>query len=210
MKTVLVVYGTTEGQTRKVAEFIANALQERGAKVELLDSASASAAQVQPFFAAAVVCGSLHRHRYQASLLRFVKDNAAWLAGIPSAFIAVSLTAVLADDESREERGDETGDHRALDLGLGKPRAVDEAAAVAALRDGAALFEPGEERRDGGVGQAALGGEVGDDLGGGRFAAPPEHSHHRQLQLGELGLARSFRHAVSILRGATTNVVRQL
>ncbi len=103
MKTVLVVYGTTEGQTRKVAEFIANALQERGAKVELLDSASASAAQVQPFFAAAVVCGSLHRHRYQASLLRFVKDNAAWLVGIPSAFIAVSLTAVLADDESREE-----------------------------------------------------------------------------------------------------------
>lgn len=103
MKTVLVVYGTTEGQTRKVAEFIENALKERGAKVELLDSASAGAALVQPFYAAAIVCGSLHQHHYQASLLRFVQDNAAWLAGIPSAFIAVSLTAVLNDTESRDE-----------------------------------------------------------------------------------------------------------
>ncbi len=103
MKTVLVVYGTTEGQTRKVAEFIENALKERGAKVDLLDSASASAALVQPFYAAAIVCGSLHQHHYQASLLRFVQDNAAWLAGIPSAFVAVSLTAVLDDTESRDE-----------------------------------------------------------------------------------------------------------
>ena len=103
MKTVLVVYGTTEGQTRKVAEFIENTLKERGAKVDLLDSASASAALVQPFYAAAIVCGSLHQHHYQGTLLRFVQDNAAWLAGIPSAFVAVSLTAALNDTESRDE-----------------------------------------------------------------------------------------------------------
>jgi menaquinone-dependent protoporphyrinogen oxidase len=32
-----------------------------------------------------------------------VKDNASWLAGIPTAFVAVSLAAVLKDDRSRKE-----------------------------------------------------------------------------------------------------------
>jgi len=103
MKSVLVVYGTTEGQTRKIAEFIVNALQGRGVEVDLVDSAAESAKLVQPIYAAAIVCGSLHQHNYQHSLLRFVKDNQAWLAGIPAAFVAVSLTAALKDDQSRDE-----------------------------------------------------------------------------------------------------------
>jgi hypothetical protein len=75
MKSVLVVYGTTEGQSRKVAEFIADALKARGVEVELVDSAAAGATQVQPVYAAVIVCGSLHLHSYQASLVRFVKRN---------------------------------------------------------------------------------------------------------------------------------------
>jgi menaquinone-dependent protoporphyrinogen oxidase len=103
MKSVLVVYGTTEGQTRKIAEFIADALKARGVVVDLVDSAGEGAALVRPDYAAAIVCGSLHQHSYQASLLRFVKDNRDWLVGVPAAFVAVSLTAVLKDDESRDE-----------------------------------------------------------------------------------------------------------
>ena len=103
MKTVLIVYGTTEGQTRKVAEFIADALKARGVEIELVDSATDHAAGVQPVYAAAIVCASLHQHSYQASIRRFLKDNKSWLAGIPAAFVAVSLTAVLEDDESRGE-----------------------------------------------------------------------------------------------------------
>jgi len=86
MKSALVVYGTTEGQTRKIAEFIANALKA-GGRVGRLDQG----------------CALVHQLRYQASLLHFVKDNAAWLAGIPAAFVGVSLTAALEDDESRRE-----------------------------------------------------------------------------------------------------------
>ena len=103
MKSALVVYGTTEGQTRKIAEFIANALKAGGVKVDLVDSADERAALVQPTYAAAIVCGSVHQLRYQASLLHFVKDNSAWLAGIPAAFVGVSLTAALEDEESRKE-----------------------------------------------------------------------------------------------------------
>jgi menaquinone-dependent protoporphyrinogen oxidase len=103
MQSILVVYGTTEGQTRKIAEFIADALRARGVEVDLVDSAGEGAALVQPVYAAAIVCGSLHQHGFQHSLLRFVQDNRDWLAAMPAAFVAVSLTAVLKDDESRGE-----------------------------------------------------------------------------------------------------------
>jgi menaquinone-dependent protoporphyrinogen oxidase len=103
MKSVLVVYGTTEGQTRKIAGFIADALQPRGVRVDLVDSATEAAALVQPVYAAAIVCGSLHQHRFQASLQHFVRSNRAWLAGIPAAFVAVSLAAALTDKQSRDE-----------------------------------------------------------------------------------------------------------
>lgn len=103
MKSLLVVYGTTEGQTRKIAEYIADAARARGVEVELLDSAAERAASVQPIHAAAIVCGSLHQHRYQASLSRFVKDNRSWLAGIPTAFVSVSLAAAMDDVRGRTE-----------------------------------------------------------------------------------------------------------
>jgi menaquinone-dependent protoporphyrinogen oxidase len=103
VRSVLIVYGTTEGQTRKIAEFIANVLKARGIEVELVDSAADSAALVQPICVAAIVCGSVHRHRYQASVGHFVRSNQAWLAGIPTAFVAVSLTAARHDQRSREE-----------------------------------------------------------------------------------------------------------
>jgi menaquinone-dependent protoporphyrinogen oxidase len=69
----------------------------------VIDSASAAAAQVQPIYAAAIVCGSMHQSKYQASLAHFVRSNAAWLTALPAAFVSVSLTAVLTDAESRAE-----------------------------------------------------------------------------------------------------------
>jgi menaquinone-dependent protoporphyrinogen oxidase len=65
---VLVVYGTTEGQSRKVAEFIADAPKARG--VDLVDSSAEGATLIQPVYAAVIVCGSLHQHSHQASLVR--------------------------------------------------------------------------------------------------------------------------------------------
>jgi menaquinone-dependent protoporphyrinogen oxidase len=103
MKSVLVVYATTEGQTRKNARFIAAALPEQGCAPSAPDTANNAAAMVQPVCVAAVFCGSVHRHRYQHSLVRFVKDNAGWLAGIPTAFVAVSLTAAGRDERGRAD-----------------------------------------------------------------------------------------------------------
>ena len=103
MSSILVVYGTTEGQSRKIAEFISNVIRAQGIDVETVDSATDAATKVQPVHAAAIVCGSLHQQHYQSSLLHFVRQNRAWLVGIPTAFASVSMTAVLNDAQSRAE-----------------------------------------------------------------------------------------------------------
>jgi menaquinone-dependent protoporphyrinogen oxidase len=103
MLPILIAYGTTEGQTRKVAEFIAERLRIRGHRVDVVDTASPAAAQVQPFYLAVMACGSLHLDRHQSSLAHFLKANQDWLKLLPLAFFSVSLSAAMEDGDSRKE-----------------------------------------------------------------------------------------------------------
>ena len=82
MQTILVAYATTEGQTRKVAEFIAERLRIRGHRVDVVDTASPAAQQVTGAYQAAFVGGSLHNQRHQSALTHFAKANRDWLASL--------------------------------------------------------------------------------------------------------------------------------
>jgi menaquinone-dependent protoporphyrinogen oxidase len=86
MKPILVVYGTTEGHTRKIAEFIAEHVRRRGKHVDLVDSATPEASQVQPIYSGVFIGGSVHHQRHQTALRHFVKENLAWLNVVPTAF----------------------------------------------------------------------------------------------------------------------------
>jgi menaquinone-dependent protoporphyrinogen oxidase len=97
MTSVLVVYGTTDGQTRKIAGYVVDALRRRGYAVDLVDSATPAAHAVQPRYAAAVIAGSLHEHLHQKSLQHFVQANVGWLNAIPTLFLSVSLEAAMND-----------------------------------------------------------------------------------------------------------------
>jgi menaquinone-dependent protoporphyrinogen oxidase len=99
MNTILIAYATTEGQTRKIAEFIADRVRSRGHEAELLDTAGARAPLVQPVYAGALLGGSVHQNRHQGSLMHFAKANSAWLNRIPTAFFSVSLAAAAADED---------------------------------------------------------------------------------------------------------------
>jgi menaquinone-dependent protoporphyrinogen oxidase len=103
MLPILVAYGTVEGQTRKIAEFIAERLRIRGHRVDLIDTATAAAEQVTPVYQGAILGGAVHQQKHPASLLDFVKRNHDWLAAMPTAVFSVSLTAALDDMESRIE-----------------------------------------------------------------------------------------------------------
>ena len=100
MIPVVIAYSTTEGQTRKVAEAMASALAEQGYRADVVDVGTERAAQVQPFYAAAIVGGSVHMGRHAPELARFLRDNAGWLASVPLAVFSVSLTAAQEGPDS--------------------------------------------------------------------------------------------------------------
>ena len=105
---LLIVYGTAEGQTRKVAEFLALEAQKAGVEPTLCD---ASMEQISPDRYDAVMIGaSMHMHRYQATITHYVKEHLGTLNAIPTAFFSVSLAALSEgyDAESFNELRDIT------------------------------------------------------------------------------------------------------
>lgn len=123
MQPILVAYGTVEGQTRKIAEFIAERLRVRGHRVDLVDTAAPAAEQVTPVYQAAILAGPLHQHRHPASLLAFARHNHAWLAAMPVALVSVSLAAAMAEDMDARLEAQRLADAFAAECGL-RPLAV--------------------------------------------------------------------------------------
>jgi len=103
MIPILIAFGSSEGQTRKIAEFMAEVLFDAGYHADLVDTAAPQSDVVQPVYAAALIGGPVHAGRHPASLARFVAANREWLATVPVAFFSVSLTAAHRDVHSRAE-----------------------------------------------------------------------------------------------------------
>lgn len=104
MKTILVLHAAAEPLPSALAAFLADALNARGAKVERIDACSREAGAVQPIHSAAIVCGGLHRRGGHGALLRFVKQNRDWLAGVPAAFVAVDAAPVPPSEAATTAR----------------------------------------------------------------------------------------------------------
>lgn len=99
---ILVLYGTTEGQTRKVCTFIAETLRSKGAVVTLIDAASPGERVDLQDYQAAIIAASIHVGQYQGPVVEFARANHARLKQIPSAFVSVSLAAANSDSEELE------------------------------------------------------------------------------------------------------------
>jgi menaquinone-dependent protoporphyrinogen oxidase len=95
--TVLIVYGTTEGQTRKIAEWTATHARSRGHHVELHDSAALPPDLDLRSFQAFIVAASVHQRCHQETITDFALAHHELLNARPSALISVSLSAVLKE-----------------------------------------------------------------------------------------------------------------
>ena len=98
---VLIVYGTTEGQTRKIAKRVATDVSDRGHAVDLHDAGEPDARVDLNTFQAFVVAGSVHQEQHQKAVKNFATAHRERLNDSPSAFISVSLSAAL--EETRSE-----------------------------------------------------------------------------------------------------------
>lgn len=103
MPRVLVVYGTTDGQTRRIAERMAAVLVSLGQEVQTVDSAAAPADIAPGDFDAALVLGSVRMGKHQQALADFVRKFRLELDAIPNAFISVSLSAARNKPSAQRE-----------------------------------------------------------------------------------------------------------
>lgn len=98
---VLVIFGTSYGQTQKIAVRIAATLQRRGCAVELCDAKLLRPAFPLEQYTAIVVGSSIIAKGHQPAIDRFIRENIATLNSIPSAFYQVSASAGSKDERGR-------------------------------------------------------------------------------------------------------------
>jgi len=96
---VLLVYGTTEGQTERVVRFVAERFTHQGHQTLTVRAGSAPAVPELRDFDAIVVAASVRAGRYQLAVTQFVKQHLAAIRAKPNAFVSVSLAAA-SDDPS--------------------------------------------------------------------------------------------------------------
>jgi menaquinone-dependent protoporphyrinogen oxidase len=99
---ILVAYATVEGQSRKIAQFIADHLSRRRNEVKLLDLTVKADDVDVAGFDAAVLAASVHVGRHHAAAAHFASDHADALSRTPSALVSVSIHAMSSDPEDEE------------------------------------------------------------------------------------------------------------
>ncbi len=103
MANTTIVYGTTEGHTRKVCDQIATWLREAGHSARLVDCEDLSSALDLSTADNFILAGSIHEGHHQKQLAQFVKDNRDALAAKPSLFLSVSLSAIRKDEKHQAD-----------------------------------------------------------------------------------------------------------
>ena len=94
MRPILVMFASHYGQTRAIAERIAERLRKSGHVVDLVDARYASAKTLQPAEYIAVVLGSrieLGRHAYE--IRDYIRTHRVALRDTQTAFFSVSMAA---------------------------------------------------------------------------------------------------------------------
>lgn len=103
MPSFLVVYGTGEGQTAKVASRIVEGIESRGHDATGLDVESLPDDFSLTAFDAVLVGSSIHVGKHHGDVREFVSENGAELANRPTAFFQLSLSSAVDDPERRAE-----------------------------------------------------------------------------------------------------------
>lgn len=101
MSRILVLYGTTQGQTAKIATFLGDTLKADGASATVVDASTASPSP--DGYDAVIVAASVHAGGYQRTVRRWVHAHAQVLNEKPTAFISVCLGVLQHEPKVDQE-----------------------------------------------------------------------------------------------------------
>jgi menaquinone-dependent protoporphyrinogen oxidase len=97
MSRLLIIYGTTDGQTAKIARAVAQTWRDNGSTADVILADKAGPLLKPEEYDGIVVAASLHAGGYQRSVRHWVRNHAAALTDKPTVFLSVCL-GVLQDD----------------------------------------------------------------------------------------------------------------
>ncbi|WP_058828365.1 flavodoxin domain-containing protein [Haloferax sp. Q22] len=103
MGTILVAYGSKEGQTEKIAGRIAEALASRGHDARTISVADDAAGEAVADADAVLVGSSIHLGAHSKPVYEFVREYREDIEARPNGFFQVSLSSALDDEDARAE-----------------------------------------------------------------------------------------------------------
>lgn len=128
MNRILVLYGTTEGQTEKVARAIGKALRPEGFQVDIIHAGSIDPKPAD--YDGIVVAASVHGGRYQNEVGRWLRAHHAELESKPTAFVSVCLAVLQPDPKVAADLDAIT--HRFIDAAGWHPSTIKQVAGALA------------------------------------------------------------------------------
>ena len=97
---VLVLYASTHGHTKRIAERVGHVLRDADHTVTVRDVAQSPGLEAS-HYDMVVVGASIHNGHYQAQIVDWARGHAEALGSRPSAFFSVCLAVADDTDESR-------------------------------------------------------------------------------------------------------------
>jgi menaquinone-dependent protoporphyrinogen oxidase len=101
MSKILIAYGTSEGQTAKIADYLAEVIRAQGHDVFPLNIERGAPAPAG--YDAVVVGASVHKGTHQRWVTDYIRRNRPALEYLPSAFFSVSLAIADGTENGRRE-----------------------------------------------------------------------------------------------------------
>jgi len=102
---LLVVYASHDGQTEKIARFLADHLRAMHHEVRLMDAGHPVPAVAVNDFQAMVIGAPVRMMKYPLSIVNFVRANRARLTQVPTAFFSVCMAVASDSEAKRREAG---------------------------------------------------------------------------------------------------------
>ena len=101
--TTLIAFGTVEGQTRKIAEFVEEQLQAAGEETILFDTSERIEDLTFKGIDRGVLAASVHERRHPKAFEVFVSASRDQLAARPTLLLSVSLKAAFSDGKQEAQ-----------------------------------------------------------------------------------------------------------
>lgn len=103
MTNIAVLYGTTEGQTAKIAQHVGARVREAGHRVDILHVADLDPDFDLGIYAGVIAGASIHEGHHQRYVIKWIKDHHEALSRVPTAWFSVCLAINSPNENERDD-----------------------------------------------------------------------------------------------------------